>query len=151
MDIRLAVGGLLTRDAVLGTLLQNYADRLGQLSPGRGTSTAPCFIVPSWSDDWFARPERRLLTVEAHTSRTDPRPRENVDAVLGLLHEVLTGDEAVASITARLLGTSDDLVPGDRDTVARVGTWEIAPASSATALGHSRTPAARAGSRGRAR
>ncbi|MGK5111701.1 MULTISPECIES: hypothetical protein [unclassified Geodermatophilus] len=151
MDLRLAVGGLLTRNAVLSTLLLNYADRIVQASPGPGAASAPCFIVPSWSADQCARPGCQLLTVEAHTCRTDPRRRENLDAVLWLLQEVLTGDEAVASITARLLGTSDDLVPGDRDTVVRVGTWEIAPASSATARSHSLAPAARAGSRARAR
>jgi hypothetical protein len=151
MDLRLAVGGLLTRDVVLSTLLVNYADRLVQGSPGPGTSTAPCFIVPNWRADQVERPGRRLFSVEAHTSRTDPRRRENLDAVLRLLHEVLTGDEAGASITARRLGTSDDLVAGDLDTVVRVGTWEIAPASSATAWSRPRAPAARAGSRGRAR
>jgi hypothetical protein len=128
MNVRLAVGGLLTRNAVLSALLLNYADRLDQECYGHGTATAPCFIVPTWTVD--QRPSApqgsQVLTVEAHTSRNDPRRHENPDSILALLHTVLTDDQASGSITTRRLPTSPDLVPGGRGTVCKVGAWEIA-------------------------
>ncbi|MGY1692626.1 hypothetical protein [Geodermatophilus sp. SYSU D01105] len=122
MDLRLVVGGLLTRDAVLGTLLLNYAERLERGRPGPGGDS---FIVPSWEDRAPGAPhETRVLTVAAHTCREDPRAGEHLDAVLELVHAVLTGEEARGSITARAHGSSADLQTGV-DTVAKVGTWEI--------------------------
>jgi hypothetical protein len=128
MNVRLEVGGLLTRNAVLSTLLLSYAERLEQECSGCATATAPCFIVPMWTlDQRRSVPEASgLLTVEAHTSRNDPRSHENPDSILALLHSVLTDDQASGSITARRLPTSPDLVPGRRGTVCKVGTWEIA-------------------------
>ncbi|MGY1639840.1 hypothetical protein ACI782_01745 [Geodermatophilus sp. SYSU D00703] len=122
MDLRRVVGGLLTRDAVLSALLLNYADRLER---GPSAATDPCFIVPSWDDGVPGSPhETRVLTVTAHTCRDDPRPHDHLDAVLGLLDRVLTGEEARRSITTRSAGTSADLHVGV-DTVAKVATWEI--------------------------
>jgi hypothetical protein len=127
MDLRRVVGGLLTRDAVLSTLLLNYADRLER---GPSAATDPRFIVPSWDDGVPGAPhETRVLTVAAHTCREDPRPHDHLDAVLGLLDRVLTGEEARRSITARPATTSADLQVGV-DTVAKVATWEITLAPS---------------------
>ncbi len=66
-DLHLVVGGLLTRDPMLGTLLLDHAAGLQweQL-------TVPSSIVPSWAAD--DRPGAsaggELLTVEAHVSRS---------------------------------------------------------------------------------
>jgi hypothetical protein len=138
MDVRLAVGGLLTRNAVLSTLLVNYADRLEEGWPGRGASTASCFIVPAW---WSVgqRPTAttapHLLSVTAHASLSDPDHAVNLDSILRLLQGVLTDDHARASITARRLVTSDDQASGDPDTATRVGIWEITPVLSRAAGG----------------
>jgi len=131
MDVRLVVGGLLARNAVLSRLLLNYADRL-ERGPGHCALPAPCFIVPDWSADQArsASSGSRLLTVSAHTSRTDPERHHTLDAVLHLLHVVLTDDHAGSSITARRLHTTADLVAGDPDTVSRSGCWAIAPVPS---------------------
>jgi hypothetical protein len=130
MDLRRVVGGLLTRDAVLSALLLNYADRLDRERSASGAATDPCFIVPSWDDGVPGTPhETRVLTVAAHTCRDDPRPHDNLDAVLGLLDRVLTGEEARRSITVRSSGTSAELQVGI-DTVAKVATWEITLAPS---------------------
>ncbi|MGY1621972.1 hypothetical protein ACI789_07250 [Geodermatophilus sp. SYSU D00965] len=127
MDLRRVVGGLLTRDSVLSALLLNYADRL---QGGRSATTDPCFIVPSWDERVPDAPhETRVLTVAAHTCRDDPRPHDHLDAVLALLHEVLTGEEARRSITTRPAGTCAELQVGV-DTVAKVATWEITLAPS---------------------
>ena len=128
MDVRLVVGGLLTRNAVLSRLLLNYADRL-ERGPGHCAVPAPCFIVPLWSADRsrYAPSGSRLLTVCAHTSCTDPERHHTLDAVLRLLHVVLTDGHAGSSITARRLSTPGDLVAGDPDTVSRSGCWAIAP------------------------
>ncbi len=127
MDVRLVVGGLLTRNAVLSRLLLNYADRL-ERGPGHSAVPAPCFIVPSWSADQprSAPSGSRLLTVHAHTSRTDPGRHHTLDTVMRLLHVVLTDDHAGSSITARRLRTPADLVAGGLDTVSRSGCWAIA-------------------------
>jgi hypothetical protein len=85
MDLHRSVGGLLVRDAVLGTLLLNYAERLahGSRRPG---GTAPCFIVPSWgSAPWRgAAPGSELFTVEAHAFRGDPHRDRNLGVILHL-------------------------------------------------------------------
>ena len=133
MDVRLAVGGLLTRNAVLSTLLVNYADRLEQGRSGRGAPLAPCFIVPTWwrvGEDPTAPAGPDLLTVAAHASRNDPHHAENLDSILRLLQVVLTDDHARASIIARRLGMFDEHASTDRDTVTRVGIWTIAPVPS---------------------
>lgn len=131
MNLRLVVGGLLTRDAVLGRLLLNYADRLQHGHLGQGTRTATCFIVPSWTVD--ARPSAplgsELFTVEVHVSRDDPRGHRSFEVVLQLLHAALI-DDARGLITVRSLGTSPGVMASGLDTVFKVGTWEIAPASS---------------------
>jgi hypothetical protein len=128
MDHRLVVGGLIARNAVLSTLLLNYADRLEKGSLGHGAATAPSFIVPIWSVGRFpyAPIGNRLLTVEAHTSSTDPRCQENLDTILRLLHVVLTDDHASSSITARRLSTTAGLRSSGPDTVVKAGTWDVA-------------------------
>jgi hypothetical protein len=132
MDLRREVGGLLTRNAVLRTLLMNYADRLQQSCAGNGSATAPCFIVPTWDVDrrLSRRPRSRVLTVEAHTSCSDPTRDEDLDAILRLVHVVLTDDHAGTSITARRLATSAEVTTSGRDTVVRMGFWEIVPVPS---------------------
>ena len=129
MNLRLAVGGLLARDAVLGTLLLNYADHLQH--GGHGSDTPPpCFIVPDWVADPFstASPESELFMVEVHTSRRDPRRGHNLDGILDLLDEVLTQPATVEPITARRLGTSSEIRDGG-STVFRTGMWAIASAA----------------------
>jgi hypothetical protein len=130
MDVRLVVGGLLTRNAVLSELLLNYADRLARGCSGHRAESAPCFIVPNWSRLPSAPFTSRLLTVRAHTSRTDPSRHDTLDEIMRLLHGVLTDDHAGSSITARRLRTPADLVAGDLDTVVRLGCWDIAPVPS---------------------
>jgi hypothetical protein len=148
MSLRLAVGGLLVRDAVLGTLLLNYADRLEHRRSG---CSAPCFIVPGWSGRGSADPpESELFTVEAHTSVADPRREDNLDAILRLLHAVLTDGAVDRSITARRVGTSPKVHDSGLDTVFRVGTWAIAPAAARRVLaatGYDAPPSGPGGSR----
>lgn len=129
MDVRLVVGGLLTRNAVVSELLWNYADRLERGCSREGPVSAPRFIVPNWSVDQppSAPSGSRLLTVHAHTSRTEPSRHETLDAILRLLHVVLTDDHAGSFVTARRLSAPADLVATDLDTVVRVGIWDIAP------------------------
>jgi hypothetical protein len=131
MDVRLVVGGLLTRNAVLSRLLLNYADRL-ERGLGHCTVPAPCFIVPTWSADQppSAPFGSRLLTVHAHMSRSDPGCHDTLDAIMLLLHVVLTDDHAGSSITARRLSTPADVAASDLDTVSRLGCWDIAPVPS---------------------
>jgi|tagenome__1003787_1003787.scaffolds.fasta_scaffold20783379_2 hypothetical protein len=135
MDLRLVVGGLIARNPVLSTLLANYAARLEEDRFGYGAATSPSFIVPTWSVDRFSHVPAgsRLLTVEAHTSSTDPRRHENLDTILRVVHMVLTDDHAGAAIIARRLATPADLVASDLGTVVRVGMWDIAPVPSAGA------------------
>jgi hypothetical protein len=132
MDLHLVVAGLLTRNAALSTLLMNHADRIEQGCFGHGVATAPCFIVPAWTvcQPLSAPLTREVLTVEAHTSRDDPRCPQNLDTILGLLHAVLTDSHARRSVTARHLATAADLVVSGVDTVFKVGAWEIAGAPS---------------------
>lgn len=129
MDVRLVVGGLLARNAVARRLLWNYADRLERGWSWDCSVSAACFIVPNWSVDPppSAPFSARLFTVQAHTSCIDPSPHETLDAILRLLHVVLTDDHAGSSVTARRLDAPADLVDGELDTVARLGIWDIAP------------------------
>jgi hypothetical protein len=129
MDVRLVVGGLLTRNAVLSRLLWNYADRLEEGFSRHCSLSAPCFIVPNWRVDQppSAPFGSRLLTVQAHTSRTDPRRHETLDAILRLVHVVLTDDHAGSSVRALRVRTPVDLVAGELDTVVRLGIWNVAP------------------------
>ncbi len=147
-DLHLVVGGLLTRDPLLGTLLLNHAAGLqwGQLP-------VPSSIVPSWAaDDRPGVPAGgELLTVEAHVSRYAPHPHRCLDDVLDTVHAVLTG----GPVRAERLG--DGGVPDiGRGTVSRSATWALTPVAvgvlgtprPATAR---REPPAPAGSRVRAR
>lgn len=132
MDLRLVVGGLLARNAALSTLLVNYADRLQGWCPGPGRATAPCFIVPTWSDDPVAHagPGSLVLTVEAHTSGSDRRHAEDLDSILRLVHVVLTDEHAHACVTARRLGTPAGPMSSDLDTVLRTASWSVTPVAS---------------------
>ena len=128
MNLRLVVGGLMVRDAVLGTLLVNYANLL-QMGPDRAAGApAPWYIVPSWADDERLTAEAggQLLTVEIHAPRDAPSPEGSLDAVLQLLQSVLSSREATTAITARFLGLAN-AGPSGEETVRTAGTWVIAP------------------------
>jgi len=130
MNLRLVVGGLLARDAVLGTLLLNYADRLQRGVRGSGT-TPPCFIVPAWVGDFrsIISPESEVLKVEVHTFRGDPRRGHDLDVILRLLDRVLTRPAAGEQITARRVETSPETRDSGAGTVFKIGAWEIACAA----------------------
>ncbi len=118
-DLRLVVGGLLTRDPLLGTLLLNHAAGLQweQLP-------VPSSIIPSWAaDDRPAAPAGgELLTIEAHVPRDAARPHRCLDDVLDTVHAVLTGGPVHAK---RLdVGGVPDI---GRGTVSRSATWALAP------------------------
>ncbi len=126
-DLHLVVGGLLTRDPPLGTLL---ADRAAGLQ--REQLPVPSSIVPSWAaDDRPGAPAgSELLTVEAHVSRYAPRPRRCLDDVLDTVHAVLAG----GPVRAERLG--DGGVPDiGRRTVSCSATWAPAPVAVGV-LGH---------------
>jgi hypothetical protein len=127
-DLHLVVGGLLTRDAELGTLLVNYAARLGCLQPEDGGAAVEAFLVPDWVADSrpSAPPGSELFTVTAHVSRDTPRPHERLDAVLDTVHAVLTGAAAGQSFSARRLGGPDVPTAGV-GTVCRTAAWELTP------------------------
>jgi hypothetical protein len=126
-DLHLVVGGLLTRDPLLATLLLNHAAGLQweQLP-------VPSSIVPSWAAD--ERPGApaggELLTVEAHVSRDAPHPHRCLDHVLDTVHAVLTGGP-VRIERLRTAGVPDI----GRGTVSRSATWALAPVAVG-ALGH---------------
>ena len=128
MNLRLVVGGLMFRDAVLGTLLVNYANLL-EAGPSRAARAAALwYIVPSWADDERLTAEAggQLLTVEIHAPRDVPSPESGLDAVLQRLRAVLSGRETPTTITARFLGLAD-AGPGGDETVRKAGTWLVAP------------------------
>jgi hypothetical protein len=127
VDLRRVVGGLIARDAVLNALLLNHADCLQQGALRHGLATAPCFIVPSWSGDHLqpAMSRSRMFRVEAHTSRTDPRLRENLDAILRRVHAVLTDERSRSCIAARCLNTAPEPWATGFGTVVKVGVWDI--------------------------
>ena len=117
-DLHRTVGGLLTRDPLLGILLLNHAAAL-QWEQAPAASS----IVPSWAaDDRLGAPAGgELLTVEAHVSRYAPRPRRCLDDVLDTVHAVLTGGPVRAE---RLHdGGAPDI---GRGTVSRSATWALA-------------------------
>jgi hypothetical protein len=126
-DLHLVVGGLLTRDPLLATLLLNHAAGLQW-----GRLPVPSSIVPSWAAD--ERPGAptggELLTVEAHVSRHAPRPHRCLDDVLDTVHAVLTG----GPVRAERLddGGVPDIGSG---TVSRSATWALAPVAVGV-LGH---------------
>ena len=127
-DLRLAVGGLLTRDPLLATLLLNHAACLQwEQSP------APSSIIPSWSAD--DRPDApagsELFTVEVHVSRDALHPHRSLEAVLDTVHAVLTGGRVGAE---RLADTAVPDIGGG--TVSRAATWAVVP-GAAGALGQS--------------
>lgn len=119
-DLHLVVGGLLTRDPTLATLLLNHATAL-QWSQ----TPAPSSIVPSWAAD--GRPGApdggELLTVEAHVSRDAPHPHRCLDTVLDRVHAVLSA----GPVGVERLADADvpDIGGG---TVSRAATWAVSPA-----------------------
>ncbi|TFV53936.1 hypothetical protein E4P41_20460 [Geodermatophilus sp. DF01-2] len=130
-DLRLVVGGLLTRDAVLGTLLLNYAAGLGCVCPEEGDTAVRSFIVPDWVVDSRASApaSSRLFTVEAHVRRDVPLPRRRLDTVLDRVDAVLTGAAGDESFSTRRLGGTDVLGIGV-GTVSKTATWELTPAAA---------------------
>ena len=121
-DLHLTVGGLLTRDPLLGTLLLNHAAAVL-----REQTPAPSSIIPSWAaDDRPGAPaDGELFTVEAHVSRDAPHPHRALDAVLATVHTVLTGG---AVVVQRLADT--DVPDIGSGTLSRAATWALAPATA---------------------
>ncbi|WP_100500947.1 hypothetical protein [Geodermatophilus chilensis] len=120
-DLHLLVGGLLTRDPVLATLLLNHAAALQWAQP-----PAPSSIVPSWSaDERPGAPDGgELLTVEAHVSRDTPHPHRCLEIVLDTVHAVLTGGPVGVE---RLADAGVPNISGG--TVSRAATWALALAA----------------------
>ena len=121
-DLHRAVGGLLTRDPLLATLLLNHAASL-QWGRRQGVSA----IIPSWAaDDRPGAPaDGELFTVEAHVSRDAPQPHRALDAVLATVHDVLIGGPVVVE---RLDDTDVPDIGGG--TISRAATWALAPAAA---------------------
>jgi hypothetical protein len=129
-DLHLVVGGLLTRDPVLASLLLNHAAALQwEQTP------APSSIIPSWAAD--ERPGvpdgGELLTVQAHVARDTPHPHRCLDTVLDRVHAVLTRGpvrvERLADVDVPDIGGG---------TVSRAATWALSLATS-DALGRPAT------------
>lgn len=123
-DLHRTVGGLLTRDRLLGALLLNHAAALQELQP-----QSLSLIVPWWAAD--ERPgapdDGELLTVQAHVSREVAHAHRCLVVVLDRVHAVLTGGPVRAE---RL---TEDAVPNiGGGTVSRAATWALAPATSLT-------------------
>lgn len=160
MDLHLAVGGLLTRDPVLGTLLLNYAAHLGSWCTGSAGTAATSFIVPSWPADPHPPGPTggQLFSVEAHVPREAAHRRHDSAAILDLVDAVLTDGAADGSVQTRRL-PGEDLVGIGPNSVFTTATWLVAPAlreTTRTATGltpaaHRRlAPRARAGTRAHA-
>lgn len=131
-DLHLQVGGLLTRNAELRTLLLGYAARLGCLQPEDDDAPVQAFLVPDWVADSrpSAPPGSELFTATVHVSRDAPEPHQRLDAVLDTVHAVLTGVAAGESFSARRLGGPDVPTVGV-DTVCRTAAWELTPVAGA--------------------
>ena len=116
-DLHLVVGGLLTRDPVLASLLLNHAAAL-QWAQAPASSS----IVPSWAaDERPGAPDGgELFTVEAHVSRETPHPHRCLDTVLDTVHAVLTRGPVVVE---RLADTDVPDIGGG--TVSRAATWAL--------------------------
>lgn len=125
-DLHRTVGGLLTRDPLVGNLLLNHAAALQGAPP-----PAASLIVGSWADD--DRPGApaggELFTVDAHVSRDVVHPHRALAAVLDTVHAVLTGGHLTVE---RLTDTGVPNIGGG--TVSRAATWAVA-AVGAGALG----------------
>jgi hypothetical protein len=121
-DLHLAVGGLLTRDPLLGTLLLNHAAAL-QWEQAPAVSS----IIPSWAaDDRPGAPAAsELFTVEAHVSRDAEHPHRCLTAVLDTVHAVLTGGPVDVE---RLEDPEVPHIGGG--TVSRAACWALAPAAT---------------------
>ena len=129
MHLRLVVGGLLTRDPVLCTLLVAYADRL-QWSTAPGARPS-CFIVPRWTVDGpeGLPGEAEVLTVQVHAARGLPGGRERTEEVWRLVQSALTGERAVQQVRARSVGTPAELVDSHLGSVCRARSWQVAVVS----------------------
>lgn len=131
VDISVVVDALMARNGVLSSLLRSRSHRVEAEGSGGIRVQHSCFIIPAWSTDQRgpSAPTRRLLTVQAHTSRDDPSRLESIDMILGLLDVVLTSADARRSVTARLQRTSAAILRKDLDTIFKVGTWEVSSAT----------------------
>ena len=116
-DLHRTVGGLLTRDPLLGILLLNHAAALQGAQP-----PATSLIVASWADD--DRPGApaggELFTVDAHVSRDVLHPHRALAAVLDRVHAVLTAGPLAVE---RLTDTGIPNIGGG--TVSRAATWAV--------------------------
>jgi hypothetical protein len=121
-DLHLVVGGLLTRDPLLGPLLLNHA-----VSLQWEHAPAPSSIVPSWAPD--ERPGApagsELLIVEASVPRDVAQPHRCLDAVLDAVHAVLTAGPVAAE---RLDAAGPPDIGGG--TVSRAATCALAPVAA---------------------
>jgi hypothetical protein len=121
-DLHLTVGGLLTRDPLLGTLLLNHAASL-QWEQAPAVSS----LIPSWAADDRpgAAAGSELFTVVVHVSRDAAQPHHALDSVLDTVHAVLTAGPVAVE---RLAGTAVPDIGGG--TVSRAATWALAPAAA---------------------
>ena len=71
MDLHLLVNGLIAGNPLLRRLLLNYADHRFPHGDFAEATTAPGFIVPTWTADPrpSAPPRSELLMVEVHVPR----------------------------------------------------------------------------------
>ncbi len=136
MDLRMVALNLIVRDAVLRTLLANYARRLEADGAAEGR-TASCFASVRWTvDERSSAPAgSELLTLQVHATRDDSCSLAQLDQVLQRLRAALTTVGPNPCITARCLTTSGAVPDSRFGTVVRTSTWRIAPVSTGPEAG----------------
>jgi hypothetical protein len=129
MDLRFAVFNLIFRDAVLRTLLVNYADRVESRCLPERTWTGACYVELTWTDNDAASAPAgsQLLTAQVHVSRHRSAEQVFLDAVLQRLREALPVNAANGLFTVRCRETTREVVDSGVDTVFKATTFEVAP------------------------
>jgi hypothetical protein len=127
MDLRFAVFNLIFRDAVLRTLLVNYADRVESGCLPERAWTGACYVELTWTDNDAASAAAgsQLLTARVHMSRQCSAEQVCLDAVLQRLREALP--VANGPFTVRCRETTREIVDSGVDTVFKATTFEVAP------------------------
>src|SRR4051812_35274570 len=103
MDLRFAVFNLIFRDAVLRSLLVNYADRVESGCLPERTWTGACYVELKWADNDSASAPAgsQLLTAQVHMPRHRSAEQVCLDAVLQRLRAALPVKAANGSFTVR--------------------------------------------------
>jgi hypothetical protein len=129
MDLRFTVFNLIFRDAVLRSLLLNYADRIEYGRLPERTESGACYVSLKWTDDntMSAPAGAQLLTAQVHMPRHRSDEKVCLDAVLQRLRTALPLNSDSAAFTVRCRETTRDVMDSGVGTIFKASTFEIAP------------------------